>query len=139
MDEPQETLVILKPEVIENCILGSVLKFFDDFGIRPQKMRMHTPTRNEIEIHYSDILSKVDKDTQEDIIARMTRGNCIFIIYKGLNIIRKVRVMIGPTDPSKADPDTIRGRFGSGIRFNIIHGSDSIENAKKEINLWFPI
>ena len=137
MEIKQRTLVILKPEVLEQNIIGNVMSFFDKLKIVPIAMKVHKPTMDVIVKHYYDVLQKVSSETAEDIIQRMTRGSCIFIVYEDVDVIKKVRDLIGSTEPEKANKGTIRKTFGNTIRYNVAHGSDSVESAEKEIKLWF--
>lgn len=67
----------------------------------------------------------------------MTRGPVVVMVWSGKDVIKGARNLIGVTNPSASAPGTIRGDFGIELRNNIIHGSDSLENAKREIDLWF--
>lgn len=138
MQDTERTLVILKPECIDNCITGSVLKFFDDVGIRSIAMRQLTATPEQMRIHYAEVIERVGETVGADIIKRMTRGPIIAIVYQGPSIVKNIRGIVGATDPKQALPGTIRERFGSSVQYNIIHASDSITSAQKEIELWFP-
>lgn len=138
MQEIEQTLVILKPECITNCIISSVLKYFDDVGMRPIAMRQLTATPEQMRIHYEDVILRVGETIGADIISRMTRGPIIAIVYQGIDIINRIRTMIGSTDPKQALEGTIRERFGGSVQYNVIHASDSSSSARKEIDLWFP-
>lgn len=134
----QRTLIILKPEVIERNITGSVLKYFDRDGFKLIAMySKHYPSYR-FRIHYKDVISRVGDTIGADIVSRMSRGPCIFAVYEGPNVIAVAREIIGATDPELADGGTIRNTYGSSMQYNVIHGSDSPESAKREIDLWFP-
>lgn len=132
------TLVILKPEVFERKIIGKILSYWDGHGFDLVTSRILKPTAEEIKIHYEEVLKSVTEEVGNDIIKRMIRGKCMFLIYKGKNVIKKSREFIGATEPSQANKNTIRAIYGNTIRYNVVHSSDSKTNALKEIKLWFP-
>lgn len=133
----ERTLVILKPEVLENCIISAVFKFYEDAGLKPVAMKQLKPSREHMREHYADLVGRYSPTLIEEILDRMTRGDCIFIVFQGIDVIRKVRLINGATDPKKAEEGTIRKTLASGINYNLVHGSDSVESAAKEIALWF--
>lgn len=134
----ERTLVILKPECIENCIVSSVLKFFDELGLRSVEMRQLTATESQLRLHYKEVIERYGPEIGNDIVSRMKRGPIIAIIYEGCGVIQSIRNIIGATDPQKALPGTIRNTLGTSIKYNIIHASDSTESARTEISIWFP-
>lgn len=141
----EKTFIIIKPEVLQNkkeCdkILGNVIKIILENGLLINKLKMTTATRNLVVSHYNHI---VDKPFFKDILEHMTSGPIIIGILEGENAVKKWRELMGPTNP-KDDftGKTIRGRYGYNIgdkMFNVVHGSDSLINAKKEIKLWFGV
>lgn len=136
---PHQTLVILKPECIENCIVGGVMSFFDRVGLRPVAMKIVTGTKQQFSMHYSEVIERVGNTIGDQIIERMCRGPCVFIVYEcGGNAVVAARGMLGVTDPAKALPETIRGHYGGSVQYNTAHASDSAEAANREISLWFP-
>lgn len=72
-----------------------------------------------------------------DLVDFITSGSVVAMVWEGESVIPAIRIMMGKTNPLEADPGTIRGDFGNSINFNIIHGSDSEESARREINLFF--
>jgi nucleoside-diphosphate kinase len=137
-DSTLRTLVILKPETLERKIVGEVLQYFDRAGFKQIAMEQFTGSDYKFRKHYKDVLNRVDKNIGDDIIRRMTRGDCIFIVYEAPDVIRSCRNIVGATDPAKAAPYTIRAKYGVGIIYNVAHASDSPESAGEEIALWFP-
>lgn len=136
--DPEEyTLIILKPEVIEKKLIGSVLKYFDNFGFECVQMRMGLGTREQFRKHYNGVYVLHGRAIGDMVVQRMMRGPCIFAVYRGRDIINTSREFIGATDPSTARPLTIRRVYGDGIQKNVIHASDSKENARKEREIWF--
>jgi nucleoside-diphosphate kinase len=138
MSTIERTLIILKPEVLERKITGKILKYFDDMGLTAVKIQLRRPPPYMFKEHYSEVIKRVGADIGRDIVARMTRGDCIVCVYEGPNAISRARYVIGSTDPMEASPGTIRGDYAISLQFNVVHGSsDSIE-AEREIKLWFP-
>ena len=147
--KPPQILIILKPECIDRFLIGEILSRFDKAKLVPVAMKQLTATQGEMMAHYTDCYKKYGPDITRQIVKRMTRGPCIFIIYRphsdckysdcNLDLISYVRNdLIGATDPSKAAPGTIRGDLAKDIQYNLIHASDSLESATREIELWFP-
>jgi nucleoside-diphosphate kinase len=145
--KPQRILIILKPEILENFLLGEILSRFDKARLVPIAMKQLTATQGDMMAHYTDCYKKYGPDITNQIVKRMTRGPCVFIIYQDystplhykIDLIKYVRDdLIGATDPSKAAKGTIRGDFATDIQYNLIHASDSAEAASREIDLWFP-
>ncbi len=134
----ERTLVILKPEVLARRLTGIILFYFDNHEFDLKDIKIHTPTRAEITEHYKSVFQRLPDDTCEGIITRMTRGPCVFALYEGVDIIQKIRNIVGDTDPKKAGPHTLRSIYGTDIGHNVIHASDSSLSAEEEIGLWFP-
>ena len=133
----ERTLVILKPETLTRKLCGMIISIYEHNGLVPVAMKMHQPTESLMKDHYSDLIGRLSEETIQAIVKRMCRSNCIFIIFQGNNVIKTVREINGATDPKKALPGTIR-RYAESISENLVHGSDSVENAEREINIWFP-
>jgi len=87
------------------------------------------------ETHYSDLSSK---GFFASLIEYITSGPVVAIALEGKNVVEQARKIIGATNPQAADPGSIRGTYCIDIGRNIIHGSDTVENAQKELALWFP-
>jgi len=135
----EKTLVILKPEVLERGLTSDIMDYYKDFNCI--KTKIYQPTRWEMAQHYSDLIDKYSDEIIEGIIDRMTRDYCIFLIFEGNGIIEEIRKINGATDPEKADKNTIRGKWASkrpnSIQYNLVHASDSVASAEREISLWF--
>jgi nucleoside-diphosphate kinase len=134
----ERTLIILKPETLEHNYTGRILNYFDQKKFKSIAMVQKRASAEKMREHYADVIARVGPTIGEDIVARMTRGDCIFVVYEGADVVSTSRQMVGPTDPMKARPDTIRYQFGSSLQYNVIHASDSVESAEREIKIWFP-
>ncbi len=140
----QRTLVLLKPDAIQRCIMGNIINRFENAGLKIVGMKMVWIDEDFSKEHYSAHVKKPFYKGLEEFI---TYGPLVAIVIEGVEAVDTVRKMVGSTEPKKAMPGTIRGDFAhhsyayadkKGIAIkNLIHASDSIESAKKEISLWF--
>jgi nucleoside-diphosphate kinase len=130
----QKTLIIFKPDCMEKRHVGNVLGRFEQagFGIVACKMtRLLPPVLRE---HYAHV---ADKPFYPQIERFMGSRPVIVMVLQGDNIVQKVRDLLGPTDSRKAAKGTIRGDFGTDMMTNVVHASDSDENARAEIARFF--
>jgi len=130
----ERTFVMIKPDAVQRGIVGDIISRFEKRGIKIVAMKMVSVDRELAEKHYG---VHKGKSFFEPTIQYITSSPVIALILEGDNTIEMVRKMMGVTDPQKAGSGTIRGDFGQFIGRNIIHGSDSVDTAKFEINLWF--
>ena len=138
MDVPERTLVILKPEALEWRIIGEVLQYFDSAGLMSIGLFQRTGADYMFRDHYADVIKRVGPEIGNDIIARMTRGDCIFVAYSGPNAVAIARKLVGATNPAEAAVGTIRNKYGTAVQYNVVHASDSAESANRELKIWFP-
>ena len=132
--EKERTFVIIKPDAVQRGLIGKIITRFEGKGIKIVAMKLVSVSKELAEKHYSIHKGKPFFDST---VKYITSSPVIAIILEGNNAIEMVRGMMGKTDPQKADMGTIRGDYGQFIGRNIVHGSDSPENAEFEINLWF--
>jgi nucleoside-diphosphate kinase len=132
--QKERTFVIIKPDAVQRGIIGEIISRFEQKGIKIVAMKMITVDRDLAEKHYG---IHEGKPFFEPTVDYITSSPVVAIILEGHNAIEMVRKMMGKTDPQKAELGTIRGDFGQFIGRNIIHGSDGIDTAEFEINLWF--
>ena len=130
----EKTFVMIKPDAVQRGIVGDIISRFEKKGIKIVAMKMVSVDRELAEKHYG--IHK-GKSFFEPTIKYITSSPVIALILEGNNAIEMIRNMMGKTDPQKAESGTIRGDFGQFIGRNIIHGSDGVDTAKFEINLWF--
>lgn len=133
----ERTLVILKPEAITRKLVGFIISIYEKNNLKLVASKMLRPSEISMRSHYSDLVGRLSEETISGIVTRMCRDNCIFMIFEGENVIKRVRDLNGATDPAKAFPGTIR-RYADSMSENLVHGSDSVENAEREIAIWFP-
>ncbi len=96
---------------------------------------MTKPTENIVRDHYKE---HVDKSYFPNILDFMKSGEVVCMVWEGLDVVQNCRNLLGATDPSLAAPGTIRADHGTSIDRNVCHGSDSLESAAREIDIWFP-
>lgn len=132
----EQTLIIVKPDGVERGLIGSILKRFEDRGLKIVGMKMISMSADLATKHYSEHKSK---PFFGELVESITAGPVVAAIVEGEGVIAITRAMIGDTNPATSAPGTIRGDFAHSISANLIHGSDSQESAKRELNLFFNV
>ena len=130
----ERSLVLIKPDAIQRGLAGEIIFRLERKGVKIVAMKMLHMDKNLAQRHYAIHKGKTFFD---DLVSFITSSPLIAIVFQGKNAVEVVRQMMGETDPAKAHSGTIRGDFGIDIGHNLIHGSDSLENASKEIDLFF--
>ncbi len=130
----ERTLVMIKPDGVERRLIGEIISRFERKGLRIKALKMFRFTREQAEKFYG---VHRGKSFFEDLINYITSGPVVAMVLEGDSAIRVVRLMIGPTDGREAPPGTIRGDYALSKSRNIVHASDSLENAEFEINVVF--
>lgn len=130
----EQTFVILKPSAIDRGLVGDVLTRFQRKGLEIAGIKMMRLTEEKLREHYAHL---VDRPFFPDLLRSMMRTPVIVMVLRGKDVVEVVRAMTGATNCRKAAPGTIRGDFGMSGQENIIHASDSPENAVIEINRFF--
>ena len=129
----ERTLSILKPDALEQGVIGKILTKLEEAGLKPVAMRMKQLTRPEAEGFYA---VHRERPFFKSLVEYMTSGPVIVQVLEGENAVARNREVMGATDPAKAAEGTIRKLFARSIEANSAHGSDSVENARAEI-AWF--
>jgi nucleoside-diphosphate kinase len=130
----QRTLVLLKPDCVQRRLVGTVISRFEQKGLRLVALKLVQASRTLAEEHYA---VHKGKPFYESLLGFLASGPTVAIVLEGREAVAVARGMMGTTDGTKAAPATIRGDFGLSVQNNLIHGSDSPENALLEISLWF--
>jgi len=130
----EKTLILLKPDCLHRRLAGAVLQRFEQKGLRLAAMKLVQPGRSLAEQHYAVHKGKPFYDS---LLQFLTSGPTLALVLEGREAVAVARNLIGATDGVKAPPGTIRGDFALSVQNNLIHGSDSPDNAKAEIALWF--
>jgi len=131
----QRTLVLVKPDGFRRHLTGEIISRLERKGLNIAAMRMLQMDRALAKRHYA---VHDGKPFFAGLVDFITSGPIVAIVVEGEKAVEAVRKLMGETDPVKAAPGTIRGDYGLDIGENLIHGSDSEENAQKEIALFFP-
>lgn len=135
----EQTLVLIKPDGVNRGLIGKVISRIEQKGYQIAGLKKTLANEAILKLHYNALC---DQPYFPGIVQYMTEGPIIAIIAEGNEVIKGFRSLSGPTNPTLAPPGTIRGDFGrsweSGAIRNIVHGSDTPENAQREIDLWFP-
>lgn len=132
----QRTLVLLKPDAVRRGLVGEIIGRFErKAGWSIPALEMRTLDRSILEQHYAE---HVGRPFYEPLVGFMSGGPVVALVVEGERVIEGVRQLAGPTDPIAAAPGSIRGDFGTIVRENLIHASDSEESAQRELKLFFP-
>ena len=130
------TLVLLKPDAVERGLIGSIVSRIEAKDLTIVAMELRTLDTDILARHYEE---HVGKPFYDDLVAFMSRGPIVALVVEGPeDTWEVVRTMMGATNPRKAAPGTIRGDLGILFTENLVHGSDSLESAEREINIFFP-
>ncbi len=130
----QQTLILLKPDCVQRRLIGAITERFERKGFRLAAMKLIKADRALAEKHYA---VHQGKPFYESLLAFLTSGPTVAMVWEGREAVTACRNLIGATDGAKALPGSIRGDYASSVQNNLIHGSDSPENATAEIALWF--
>jgi nucleoside-diphosphate kinase len=130
----ERTLILLKPDCVHRRLTGSVLQRFEQKGLRLAGLKLVQVSRSLAEQHYA---VHKGKPFYESLLKFITSGPTVALVLEGREAVTVARNLIGATDGVKAAPGTIRGDFALSVQNNLIHGSDSPENAATEVALWF--
>jgi nucleoside-diphosphate kinase len=131
----ERTLAILKPDCVRKELIGEVTRRIQDAGFQIRALKMVSLSEKEAEGFYA---VHEGKPFFESLIAFMTGGPCVPMVLEEENAVDDFRALIGATDPDEADEGTIRAEFAGSIEQNIVHGSDSPENGRREVAYFFP-
>ena len=148
--EPEQTLIVLKPDAVQRGLIGEIIGRFERVGLKPVAAKIAQPDEAHYHQHYEEISrlgSRRGEETLRNTVAMMMQGPVLAMVLEGVGVVTQVRKMVGDTEPHSAAPGTIRGDFahvsyqradaaGVGVA-NLIHASGSGEEAVQEIGLWF--
>ena len=126
---------MIKPDGVQRGLVGEIIARFEKKGFKLQAMKLFSPTAEMLETHYADLAGK---GFFKGLVEYMHSGPVCCMVWEGTGAVATGRVMLGATKPADSAPGTIRGDYAIDVGRNICHGSDSVENAEREIALWFP-
>lgn len=130
----EQTLLLIKPDGVQRGLIGTIISRVEQRGLRLIGMKFMQVSRTLAETHY---LIHKGKPFYNGLIDYLTSSPVVAMAWQGNKAIAAVRQVLGATDPTVAQPGTVRGDYGIDIGRNLTHGSDSVENGKAEVKLWF--
>lgn len=130
----EHTLSIIKPDAVKKGVIGKILARFEENGLRIAALKKIKLSKEQASEFYA--IHK-DRPFFKDLVDFMTSGAVVVSVLEGENAVLKNRELMGATNPKEAKVGTIRADFAESIDANAVHGSDSLENAKIEINFFF--
>ncbi len=130
----EKTLVFIKPDGVARKLVGAIISRFENRGIIIKEMKLLTLTPEQSDAHYQEHLQR---PFYPELKAYITSGPMVVMVLEAENVVSIVRKMVGKTNAAEAEPGTIRGDFALNTAHNIIHASDSIESAIREISHFF--
>lgn len=130
----ERTFIAIKPDGVQRGLVGQIISRFETKGFTLVGLKIMTVTKELAEKHYD-----VHKERPffSSLIEFIKSGPLVAMVWEGEGVVASARKIIGATNPLTAEPGTIRGDYGISVGRNLIHGSDAIETAQTEINLWF--
>ncbi|MEJ2750448.1 MAG: nucleoside-diphosphate kinase [Anaerolineae bacterium] len=130
----ERTLILVKPDGVQRGLIGEIIGRFERRGLKLVGMKFIQMSQALAEEHYG---VHKERPFYNDLVAYITSGPVVAMVWEGKEAIAAARSTMGATKPVEAAPGTIRGDLGMEIGRNLVHGSDSPENAVKEVNLFF--
>lgn len=131
----EETLVLIKPDGVKRQICGEILTRYERKGLMIKTMKLLQTSKELAEEHYAE---HKDKPFFGELVDFITSGPVLAFVLAGKNAVTSVRTINGATNPVDATPGSIRGDYALTMDSNIVHASDSVDSATREIHLWFP-
>jgi nucleoside-diphosphate kinase len=130
----ERTLSIIKPDGVSRNLIGSVVKRLEEEGLNIMAMKMIRMTKEQAKGFYK---VHEGKPFYESVTDFMSSGPCVVMALEGEDVIKRYRKLMGATNYKEAEEGTIRREYATDIEKNVVHGSDSEENARSEINYFF--
>ena len=130
----EKTYTMIKPDGVRNGHIGEIVNRFERVGLTVERMELGMVTEELAKANYAE---HEGKPLYDGLIAYITSGPVVKMVVSGENAVATVRKLMGATNPADAAPGTIRGDFGLTMDENVIHGSDSVASAEREIGVFF--
>jgi nucleoside-diphosphate kinase len=130
----EKTLVLLKPDSVQRRLIGQIIQRFENKGLKISAMKLMQITEELASKHYAE---HKERPFYKDLVEFMTSRPVVAMAISGPRAVSVVRKLMGATFGFNAEPGTIRGDFGVSNQFNLVHGSDSVESAEREVALFF--
>jgi len=125
---------MLKPDSVHRGLVGKIIQRFEEKGFKLCGLKFLVPSQELLEKHYAE---HKERPFFGGLVKFMGSGPVVAMIWEGHKVVEQGRKMLGATKPIDSAPGTIRGDYGIDTGRNLIHGSDAVESAQHEINLWF--
>nr|XP_035939231.1 nucleoside diphosphate kinase 3 isoform X2 [Halichoerus grypus] len=130
----ERTFLAVKPDGVQRRLVGEIVRRFERKGFKLVALKLVQASDELLREHYAELR---ERPFYGRLVDYMGSGPVVAMVWQGLDVVRASRTLIGATDPADAAPGTIRGDFCVEVGKNVIHGSDSVESARREIALWF--
>ncbi|XP_019723879.1 nucleoside diphosphate kinase 3 [Hippocampus comes] len=130
----ERTFIAIKPDAVQRKLVGEIVQRFERKGFKLVALKLVQASEDLRMDHYWDLRNK---PFFSGLIHYMRSGPVVAMVWQGLNVVKTARTMLGETNPAESLPGTIRGDYCVDVGRNVIHGSDSVPSAQKEISLWF--
>jgi nucleoside-diphosphate kinase len=130
----ERTFIIIKPDAVQRGLIGEILQRFERRGLKIVAMRLKQVDESLARRHYAE---HEGKGFFQGLVNFITSAPVVAIVVEGTNAVAQVRQMVGATKPGEAAPGTIRADYALEIGRNLVHASDKVETANREIDLWF--
>lgn len=130
----EKTFIMVKPDGVQRQLIGEILSRFERKGLQLAGAKLMQVSEQMAENHYAE---HKGKPFFGELVEFITSGPVFAMVWEGENVVEITRQLIGKTNPKDALPGTIRGDYGMFVGKNIIHGSDSLESAEREIDIFF--
>ncbi|KAL2321715.1 hypothetical protein Fmac_026094 [Flemingia macrophylla] len=134
LEQVDQTYIMVKPDGVQRGLVGEIISRFEKKGFKLTGLKLFQCSKELAEEHYKDLKQK---SFFPKLIDYITSGPVVCMAWEGVGVVASARKLIGATDPLQAEPGTIRGDLAVQTGRNVVHGSDSPENGKREIALWF--
>ncbi|KAH0293782.1 nucleoside diphosphate kinase, partial [Aureobasidium sp. EXF-3399] len=134
MSSSEQTFIAIKPDGVARGLISPIIGRFEQKGFKLAAIKLTSPGQEHLEKHYADLS---DKPFFRGLVTYMNSGPICAMVWEGRDAVKTGRTLLGATNPAASAPGTIRGDFAIDVGRNVCHGSDTVENAKKEIDLWF--
>ena len=134
MADTQQTFIMVKPDGVKRHLIGEVVRRIEDKGYAIKEMKMFTIEDDLAKRHYAE---HTDKPFFGELVEFITSGPVVAMVVEGDDAVTGMRELMGATNPTDAVPGTIRADLAESLSNNVVHGSDSLESAEREIALFF--
>lgn len=130
----QRTFVAIKPDAVQRGLIGEIITRFERKGLKIIGLKIMQIDKETAEKHYAE---HIGKPFFENLTNFITSGPIVAMVLEGKNAVEMVRKLMGATNPQNADPGTIRADYAHTMERNVVHGSDSVMSAEREISIFF--